>query len=64
MAKGKSVLFRVSSFAPILAIAVALLVAMLAQLVTHRRYEGLFGSTLTHHYVLVDDKNAGKNVIE
>ncbi len=35
--------------------AVALIVAMLAQLVTQRRYEGLFGSTLTHHYVLIDD---------
>ncbi len=35
--------------------AVALIVAMLAQLVTQRRYEGLFGNTLTHHYVLIDD---------
>ena len=35
--------------------AVALIVAMLAQLVTQRRYEGLFGNTLTHHYVLLDD---------
>ncbi len=35
--------------------AVALIVAMLAQLVTQRRYEGLFGSTLTHHYVVIDD---------
>jgi uncharacterized membrane protein len=35
--------------------AVALVVAMLAQLVTQRRYEGLFGSTLTHHYVVIDD---------
>ncbi len=35
--------------------AVALIVAMLAQLVTQRRYEGLFGSTRTHHYVLIDD---------
>lgn len=34
---------------------VALIVAMLAQLVTRSRYEGLFGSTLTHHYVLIDD---------
>lgn len=32
-----------------------LVVAMLAQLVTQRRYEGFFGTTLTHHYVLVDD---------
>ncbi len=35
--------------------AIALVVAMLAQLVTQRRYEGLFGSTMTHHYVLIDD---------
>ena len=35
--------------------AVALVVAMLAQLVTQRRYEGLFGNTLTHHYILIDD---------
>lgn len=35
--------------------AVALVVAMLAQLVTQSRYEGLFGSSLTHHYVLLDD---------
>ncbi len=35
--------------------AVLLIVAMLAQLVTQRRYEGLFGNTLTHHYVLLDD---------
>jgi uncharacterized membrane protein len=35
--------------------AVILIVAMLAQLVTQRRYEGLFGSTLTHHYVVLDD---------
>ncbi|MHB8970382.1 MAG: BatA domain-containing protein [Pirellulaceae bacterium] len=35
--------------------AVALIVAMLAQLVTQRRYEGLFGDTRTHHYVLLDD---------
>lgn len=34
---------------------VALVVAMLAQLVTQRRYEGLFGNSLTHHYVLLDD---------
>ncbi len=34
---------------------VLLIVAMLAQLVTQRRYEGLFGNTLTHHYVLLDD---------
>ncbi len=35
--------------------AMVLIVAMLAQLVTQRRYEGFFGNTLTHHYVLVDD---------
>lgn len=35
--------------------AIALVVAMLAQLVTQSRYEGLFGSSLTHHYVLLDD---------
>jgi uncharacterized membrane protein len=35
--------------------AVLLIVAMLAQLVSQRRYEGLFGNTLTHHYVLLDD---------
>ena len=35
--------------------AVAVVVAMLAQLVTQLRYEGLFGNSLTHHYVLLDD---------
>ncbi|MHB0956155.1 MAG: BatA domain-containing protein [Pirellulaceae bacterium] len=34
---------------------VVLIVAMLAQLVTQKRYEGLFGDTRTHHYVLIDD---------
>jgi len=50
--------------------AVAVLVAMLAQLVTQQRYEGLFGSTLTHHYVVIDDsmsmsdRAGGMNALE
>lgn len=50
--------------------AVALIVAMLAQLVTQSRYEGLFGSSLTHHYVVLDDsmsmsdRAGGANALE
>lgn len=36
-------------------LAVLLIVAMLAQLVTRKHYEGFFGDTLTHHYILLDD---------
>ena len=34
---------------------VALIVAMLAQLVTRDRYAAMFGETTTHHYLLLDD---------
>jgi hypothetical protein len=35
--------------------AILLLIAMLAQLVTQQRYEGIFGNRVTHHYLLLDD---------
>ena len=35
--------------------AIALVVAMLAQWITQRQWLALFGSTTTHHFVLLDD---------